>query len=239
MLAFRAVLSALALLMAWPAWCQDVQPVHTEEDAKAARSLAEGTRLLQQKMPEQAIQVFDGIVASYEGRFKDDKTRYFSARTQAESRAYALEVGNAATGGTQIVSPTWAYAHYLKAYGLLDLRRNAEAKASLQRALMLSPHNSQFLSELAGAYQREKDWGAALETFQRAAASAQEFSPAELRSRELSRAWRGMGYVLVRQRRLDEAEKIYRQCLELDQKDSGAISALRYIEGLRLQQGAE
>ncbi len=229
-------MSALLFLASWCAWSEDPQPVSTEEDAAAARMLADGTRLLKSRKPEEAIQIFDRIVASYESRFKDDKTKYFSARTPAESRVYAAKAGQPGTEGVQIVSATWAYAHYLKAYAFQDLGRRPEAKSSLERALALAPGNSQFLSELANVYQREKDWPKSLQTFELAAAAAQEFSPAELRASDLSRAWRGMGYVLVRQRRLDEAEKMYRQCLELDKKDSGAISALRYIEGLRIQQ---
>jgi hypothetical protein len=48
---------------------------------------------------------------------------------------------------------------------------------------------------------------------------------------------RGIGYTLIEQNRLDEAEKIYHQCLELNRNDSKAMDELRYIEGLKKRQG--
>lgn len=46
-----------------------------------------------------------------------------------------------------------------------------------------------------------------------------------------------MGYALVELKRLDEAEKMYRQCLELDKNDSKASNELRYIQNLKAKQG--
>jgi tetratricopeptide (TPR) repeat protein len=47
---------------------------------------------------------------------------------------------------------------------------------------------------------------------------------------DLGRAWRGMGYVLIEQGRLEEAEAIYKKCLTLDPNDEKAKGELRYIK---------
>jgi Flp pilus assembly protein TadD len=73
---------------------------------------------------------------------------------------------------------------------------------------------------------------------QAAASAAREFSPPEAQNIELSRAWRGLGYVCVEQGKLDDAEKMYRQCLDLDAKDSRAVNELQYIQGVRAKSGA-
>jgi Flp pilus assembly protein TadD len=51
----------------------------------------------------------------------------------------------------------------------------------------------------------------------------------------LTRAWRGQGYCLVEQGKLNEAEAMYRKCLALDPKDNKARGELEYIQGLRKQ----
>jgi tetratricopeptide (TPR) repeat protein len=107
----------------------------------------------------------------------------------------------------------------------------------LERALALSPRNSQFLSELASIYQGEKNWTTALQTYQLAEAAAREFSPPQVKDAELSRAWRGIGFVLVEQNRLDAAEKMYRQCLELNKNDSIALKELSYVLNLKAKKG--
>lgn len=239
----RGVPFVLPLFPSLPAWCQDAgptpsgedkhaEPTPSEKDKIAAQLISDGIRLAQSKKPEQAIPNFDKAAASFEQRFKGDGTKFFSARTQAESVFYLLGLENA-----RVVSANWAYAYYLKAYALIDLGRLSEAKSSLERALDLSPRNSQFLSELASIYQREKNWAVALQTFQLAEGAAKEFSPPDLRNAELSRAWRGMGYVYAMQGRLDEAEKVYLQCLGLDGKDARAMNELRVVRELKAKKG--
>ena len=98
--------------------------------------------------------------------------------------------------------------------------------------MALSPSNSQFLSELGNIYELEKNWTMALQTFQRSEEAA-EFSPPESKNAELSRAWRGLGYVYVELNQIDEAEKMYLRCLELDKNDQRALGELRYVQNLR------
>lgn len=229
----RTALSAVLLATSSSAWCEQASPLPSDEDGKAAQLLSAGAQLAQSKRPIEAIPYFDRVASSYETRFKDDGTQFFSSRTQAETLMYQFEAANANKGNAIVVSANWAYAYYLKAYALLDLGRIAEAKSLLERALALAPRNSQFLSELGNVYQREKNWQSALQTFRQAEAAAKEFSPPGLQNAELSRAWRGMGYVLVQLDRLDDAEEMYRRCIELDKGDARAMNALRYVQNLK------
>lgn len=237
----RIILVCLAVFYSFPGWCDDVNSSAIDEDRTSAQMVSDGTRLIQSGKPKEAIPYFDKVIARYEGRYNDDKTQFFCTRSPTESLLYLLEFSNRKKDGgkrtAKVVSSDWAYAYYLKAYALQEIGRLPEARPSLERALALSPRNSQFLSEQANMYQREKNWPLALQTFQLAEAAAKEVSPPKAKNMDLSRAWRGMGYALVELKRLDEAEKMYRQCLELDKNDSKASNELRYIQNLKAKQG--
>ena len=149
---------------------------------------------------------------------------------------YLAEAANAKTSA-KVVSSNWAYAYYLKAYALIELNRASEAKTILQRAIDMAPHNAQFHAEMGNLYQREKNWPQALASFDAAARDAREFSPPQIKNNEIGRAWRGTAYVYVEQNRLDEAEALYRKCLELDPKDGRAAAELRYVQAQRAKAG--
>jgi len=227
----RIVLLSIIFSVSFPIHAENAQPATTDQDKASARMLDEGTKLLMAKKPQEAIEYFEKIVADYEKRFKNSNDRIFSARSQAETLLYLLETAAEKKGGAKavVVSANLAYAHFMKAYALIELGNLAESKLALERALALSPQNSQFLSELGHIYQRGKNWPLAMQTFQRAEKAA-EFSPPELKNDELSRAWRGIGYVYVELGQLDEAEKMYQQCLVLDKNDKRAMNELRYVQ---------
>jgi hypothetical protein len=42
-----------------------------------------------------------------------------------------------------------------------------------------------------------------------------------------------MGFVDVELNRLDDAEAMYRKCLELDKNDAAAMRELRYVQGVK------
>ena len=215
------------------AWCQaPSQSTASDEDKAVAKLLSDTAPLVQARRFPEAVQQYDKVIASYEQAFHDEKTRYFSARTLTESLLYLAEAANAGASAVS-VSRNWGDAHYLKAYALTEMGRTQEAKASLQRAIALSPRNSHFLSELANHYQREKDWPQAIKTYELAEAAANEFSPPERKSTELSRAWRGLAFVAVEQGRLSDAESLYLKCLALNQNDTMAANELQYVRGLK------
>jgi Flp pilus assembly protein TadD len=220
---------ALLVVVGGPAWTQGTAVPQTAEDAKAMQLLEEGERLVKAKRPSDAIPYFDQAAALYQSRYKDRNVKYYSARTQTEKLFYM--VGAALSDkprGAVAVSSNWGYAYYLKGYALIDLGRPGEAKLELLRAASLSPQNSQFLSELGHVYQLEKNWTLAMDMFRRAEKAA-EFSPDQVRNAELARAWRGIGYVLVELGRLNEAEAMYRKCLELDKNDANAQRELAFV----------
>lgn len=211
-------------------WGQEQQPPVSE--------LEQMTRLAASGKPKEAIENFDKIAARYEEMYQDGKTKYYCARDPVESMMYLLQAANENKGDAKVVSANWAYAYYFKAYLLVEAGRVPEAKLFLKRALALSPYNSQFHSELGSIYQREKNWPMALQTFQLAETAA-DFSPPNLKNSELSIAWRGIGYVFIEQNRLDEAEKMYRKCIDLNKNDSKALAELKYIQSLKAKPGAK
>ncbi len=235
MIFLRAILVAIFLLMAVPTWAQESAPP-ADEEAKLATLLEEGARFAAAGKPTEAISYFDKVAAAYEQKFQGSKVKIACPRWSVESLMYLLEAANSHTE-TEIVSVNWANAYYLKAYSLTDLGQVSAAKELLQKAIALAPLNAQFLSELGNVYQREKDWPNALQAFRSAEAAARKYSPPAVKNAELSHAWRGIGYVLVEQNQLDEAEKMYRQCLDLDKNDVKAQDELGYIQELRVKQG--
>jgi Flp pilus assembly protein TadD len=61
-------------------------------------------------------------------------------------------------------------------------------------------------------------------------------SPDDAKTEELGRARRGVGYVLVELRKLDEAEKKYQQCLKENPKDKKAAAELEYVRRLKAKE---
>jgi tetratricopeptide (TPR) repeat protein len=207
------------------------------EDRQIELQVEQAAVLLKAGRAREALDRYlEPAIAAFEQRYKDESVRVFAARGQAETLVYLLEVANAG-GGTRavVIGPASAHAYYLKAYALIELRQLASARPPLQRALALSPRNAQYLSEWGYLQIQDGDLQGAAQTFKRAEDAAREFSPAEMRTAELTRAWRGAGYVLIEQNRLDEAEKMYRRSLELDAEDSTSRNQLKYIDSLRRQ----
>ncbi len=142
----------------------------------------------------------------------------------------------------------WSEAYYMKAYALYELAvesggyahntqitddtRIAQAKAALARGLSLQPYHARMHAELGQIHQLEKNWNAALAAYT-AAEDAAAFSPEEERTADLTRAKRGIGFVLIELGRLKDAERKFRECLKLDPKDAGAKRELEYIRHLR------
>jgi Flp pilus assembly protein TadD len=121
----------------------------------------------------------------------------------------------------------------MKAYALTELNRVNDAQAALGSAIALSPLNSQFISELAYTYQAQKNCEKSIATYVQASSAAELGSDDTTKTIDLTRAWRGQGYCLVEQGKLDEAEAMYKKCLALDPKDNKARGELEYIKGLR------
>ena len=136
-----------------------------------------------------------------------------------------------------VIEPIWAHAYFLKGYASLDLGRKDEAEKWLNKALELSPANSGYNSELGHLYQLERKWKESAELYKKAEEYANSTSPESVKIIELLRAKRGMAYVLVEQGNLEEAKKIYKECLASDPNDEKSKQELKYIQQLESKNG--
>jgi tetratricopeptide (TPR) repeat protein len=200
-----------------------------ENDARQTQTLKAGVQLLKEHHPAEAIQnYFDKVIASYEAMYPADVKFTYCARSAPESLSYLAQAAKD-NKASVVIGPAWCDAYFLRAYGLIDLGRNAEARQSLEKAIGMSPHNAHYVSELASLYRLEKNWKEALAKSETAAQLARDFSPPESRVIELGEALRGKGYVLVELGRFDEAEATYKQCLEINPADKAALGELGYV----------
>lgn len=131
------------------------------------------------------------------------------------------------------VGPVCSEALYLRGYASLDLGEVELAEKYLKRAIDMAPVNSKYLSELGHIYHAKKDWTNALAIFIKAEEAANTYAPPQLKSTELPRAKRGVGFSLIELGKLDEAEAKFKECLKIDKNDEGALRELKYIEHAR------
>ncbi len=227
-------LITLSLWLAGPSIAEAESDSATEvrqNDAKQNQVLSAGVALLKERRPAEAIDnYFDKVIASYEATYLAPGKVTYCARSPTESLYYLLQSAAEAKTSVVVVGPTLCDAYFLRAYGLIDLGRSAQARESIEKAITMSPKNSQYLSELASIYARERSWSEAIAKYEAAAQIAREFSPPESKVIELGKALRGRGYVLVELGRLDEAEATYKQCLDINPADKSALAELRYVQ---------
>ena len=210
-----------------------------EKDPQMLQLLKEARTLIDSKKPGAAIEKCDRVIAAFKAAYGSRKEKIYCARSSAESLGYltkgAVAIDKAAKTGTIALSSTWADANFMKGYALQDLGRMAEAKASINQALRLSPSSPQYLCEMGEIYQLEKNWPKAMEAFKEAE-NNNSLSPDESRAQELGQARRGRAYVLVELGKLEEAERTYEQCLKADPHDERAARELEYVRQLRNKQ---
>jgi Flp pilus assembly protein TadD len=231
-----------ALLLGLLAQASCVTSVHpprgspADSDAEQVQLVQDATLAIESGMAEQAIDnALDKVIAAFEQRYEHIGKQVYCARSLPETIYY---MGDALRRKTDAIAlaPVWCEAYKLKAYALFELHRDAQAHVALNKALAMSPENATFLEELGAAYEREKNWPKALETFQHAERAANTFSPAQAKDDEVARAWRGVAFVYVELGRLDDAEAIYLKCLALNKSDKRATNELRYVRDLRAKQ---
>jgi tetratricopeptide (TPR) repeat protein len=203
-----------------------------DDEAEQMQLVSAGARLLHEHKPSEAIDNLDKVIAHYEARNPEKAGTAYCASSPAESLIYLVQAVKDKTTAS-VYGPTWCDAYYLRGYALIELGRNGEARASLERAVQMSPRNAHYRSELAELYSRDKNWNEALATFEASAKLAEESTPQEHKTTELGRALRGKGFVLVELGKLDEAEAMYRRCLALDPADTKAANELRYVQSRR------
>ena len=214
---------------------------------KYADMLNDAAALMHQGHPGEAISKdLDPLIDAYERAYLDFKPRVYSTRSVPETIYYMATsvtakdawVDPAGGPGAVAIDQVWGLALYMKAYALIELHRIAQAHDPLERAVHLSPMNSQYLSELGQLYQIERDWPRALATY-REAEHAAELSPPALKAKEQSRAWRGIAFVDVELGKLDEAIELYQRCLALNADDQSAARELQYVRAQQAKQAGK
>jgi tetratricopeptide (TPR) repeat protein len=218
-------LIALALLLAAPQAHAAAAPAAAPDPDQVQVDRA--ADLIQNGKPGEAVAVLDPLIAAQQRERADDDRTAFCARSPVEASYYA---GQAAQQKKRVVvlPQSSCYSIFLKGFALIDLNRSDEAKAYLERAVAMAPSNSHFLGELGEWYKNRHDLDQAWTYFTRAS-DASEMSPPERKTFDKTRALRGQGWILVERGKLDEAEQLYRRCLELNPDDSHAKSELEYI----------
>lgn len=229
----KLILLVSIILVTSHAWCQSESPESPADEAIQLQLLSDGRKLLDARKPAEAItECFDKVIINFKTKYGDHKEQIYCARTKTETLMYLLMASNEKRNA-RAISAVWSDAYFMKGYALIDLGRISEAKNYIEQALILSPNNSEYLSELGHIYQIEKNWPKSLETFKAAEDAASSFSPEENKKFELGRARRGLGYVFVEMGQLDQAEEKYRQCIEVDSADGKAKAELEYIRELK------
>jgi Flp pilus assembly protein TadD len=235
---FAPALLLAACLLAGPASAVGADAVAPARDVDRVEQahealLEKGIALIGAQKQQQAIRdVFDPLIADYEAQYGASKQQVYCARTPAETLFY-LTAAASDKRDAVVLGSTWAYAYYMKGYALLELGQSAESRRFVRKALALSPSNPQFLAELGATHVPDKQWDAMLETYIAAEEAVAVGSPDDLRTADLARALRGQGYALSELGRLDEAEALYRRCLQLDPNDEKAKGELEYIASRR------
>jgi tetratricopeptide (TPR) repeat protein len=208
------------------------------EPAQLAR-LMQARELTSTGRHDDAIALIEQTLAYYAQKYPEGPTRWYVARTPEETLLYlasaAAEQKSQGKTGATALDVLWADAHYMKGYALYELDQLDAAKESLAQALYLTPRNSRYRSELANIHQTRQEWDEARRHYEVAESDA-EFSPADQRVPDLTRAKRGIGFVMIEQGDLDAAEAKFKECLVLDPDDRGAQNELTYIAQLRAKQ---
>ncbi|NQZ89524.1 MAG: tetratricopeptide repeat protein [Colwellia sp.] len=195
-------------------------------------SLNSGYQLLANGNAVDAINKhFKSLTEQCDVQYENSEKQVYAARSKVESLFYMLKAMSEEKYAI-VISSTCAESNYYMGYASLDLGRIKKAEQYIKRALDFSPVNSMYLSELAHIYQINKDWDQALSTFYQAEGNASVYSPEQLKLLELTRAKRGIGFVLIELGQLQKAKLKFEECLELDPNDKNALNEINYIKGL-------
>ena len=218
------------LLAAAPVSTAMAQGVTTTADRTSDFQIVIG--MLQSGKAADAIDILDPILADYERSYADEKRTLYCAEDDSEAQLY--EDAAKASGKTDylVIDQGWCFALWAKGYALVDIHKIRDGLPFLERAVAMAPYRAQYLSELGNAYQELRQWDKALAVFTRAAESSERLMDS-YRIRMLTRAWRGMGFNLIELGRWDEAEAMFRKCLEFNPNDDKAKNELTYIQQKR------
>lgn len=190
--------------------------------------LQQAKEIVTQGHPEQALPLLDQIIAAGEAIKPTDGSLVFSAPTMTEALMYA-------TLGTEVHKPVivldgnLATAHWLRGFALVDLGRDEDAKADLDRAIALAPMNGLFFAERAEWFKTRRDWESAFADFESANSYA-GFAPDDDKAGLEARSFRGMAFVRVEQGKLDEAKSLLKKALRAEPDNPRTKADLADVE---------
>jgi hypothetical protein len=225
------VATVLLLLLVRTAHAGDGSPTIDANAGRKQLNLASAMILAHQ--PGRAVtEILDPLIARYVASYSHSKDIIYSTSDPSQT-LYYLTLAARNQHNAKVIDSTWADADYQKGFALVSLGRIDEARDALKRAIALSPANGSYWNELAFTYQFEKNFVKAIELYKCAEMGAQLQQNARLKSDQQRLAWRGQAYALVELGRLDEAEALYKRCLELEPHDAMAQNQLAYVAKLR------
>ncbi len=209
-----------------------VDPAIAARRAADTARLNEAATLIHGHQPKLAIdRVLDPLIAVQEAENANRKEVVYCSNSTTETLLYLLQAANDKKAAIAL-DGTWCNALFMRGFAEIDLGKVAAAEADYGRALALSPSNPHYLSEMGELHSKKHEWNEALDWFHRAEQAKVYAVPGQADA-ELGRALRGIGFVDVELGKLDEAEAMYRRCLQIDARDQKAQAELGYVLGLK------
>ncbi|MBB3227986.1 tetratricopeptide (TPR) repeat protein [Luteibacter sp. Sphag1AF] len=176
---------------------------------------------------------FNQVVNKYEAKYGNQAGKtVFCARTMEDGLLYSSSALVAdSKSSVTVLGPAWAMAYGGRAYAYNEMNRPDDARVELEKAIALSPRETEYKSELAYVYQIKRDFESSLRLYNEALADAEIIASDPVKSKCI--AYRGSGYALVELGRLDEAVKAYEGCLKIKPGEPKSTGELGYIRDLR------
>jgi tetratricopeptide (TPR) repeat protein len=200
--------------------------------APADKRLDQAVAAIRSAKAADALPLLDAIIADFD-RAHPPKANVmvFSASNMTQTLMYSVLPATQKKNGI-VVDGAWSLAHFLKGFALVDLKRSDEALAQFDRAIALSPMNSQYLGERGEYYKSRKQWDKAYADF-KSAADFSTFSDEADRTSAKGRGLRGMAFVMIEKGELKQAQKLLKEALKLNPNDAGARHELDYLKSLK------
>jgi tetratricopeptide (TPR) repeat protein len=217
---------------------QSDKPVKLNSDDK---EVADGLNMIKAGKMQEAIDgPLSDVVNRLEKQYAKSPDQIFSPRGQALTLDYAASAGgdkkHPATGRRVLnIGPAWAMAYWARGFAYGDLGRYPEAEIELNKALMLSPKDAQFLGELAFVNQREGRYEDSFKLYRAAIRNIDLMDTWKDGEKNdfLCRAHSGQGFDLTQLKRYDDAAKAYQACLKLEPGDAKAKAGLESVRRLK------
>lgn len=191
----------------------------------------EGWAFVKTRQTDEALKVADECIGKFNALFDKVQTQ-LAFQIDADYQEYVK------THAESFQRVDWAYkeALQLKAYVYAGNREFDEALKVIALIEKVAPVSSGTKTEKGFILSSQKKFDESLEVYQEAFAICEQY-----RSQAVYKAMslRGMGFVLIELKQLEEAERFFKQSLDIEPGNETALNELRYIAGLRAAQKKE